>query len=573
MTAIQKLSFVNTSLGLLLLACTLHSFVQSDTGSRRSQSQGPEEPTHGLCEPITIPLCKGIGYNQTFMPNMLGHETQTDAGLEVTTYHPLVKINCSPQLSLFLCALYLPVCTILVEPVPPCRSVCIAARDGCSDLMKRFGHNWPEHMACEKFPDTPELCVGPERTSSEEDDLESPKIELPRTIPDFGQEHTTRPPSPIRKIPNACPNTWKMERKRKYQLIFSKDDVLKDCGLPCHEVMFDRQQEEFARYWIGGWAILCFISTLFTVLTYLIDMRRFRYPERPIIFISGCYLVISLCYVVGFALEDKASCVTADGGASVITQGTKHEGCTILFMLTYFFTMASSIWWVILTLTWVLAAGLKWGHEAIESNSQYFHLAAWAVPAIKTITVIALGSIDGDVLSGICFTGLSDRTSLIGYIIAPLVAYLTLGTIFLVAGFISLFNIRNVIKHSGTKTNKLEKLMVRIGIFSVLYTVPAIIVIACNLYELLNRDQWLEQFRSEACKTPGSEGFIPCPVGSQRGGRPDFTSFIFKYLGYLIVGITSGFWIWSNKTMSSWASVFRKICCCCCRMAPREAAV
>lgn len=175
-----------------------------------------------------------------------------------------------------------------------------------------------------------------------------------------------------------------------------------------------------------------------------------------------------------------------------------------------------------------------------------------------------------------CFTGLSNNISLIGYIIAPLVAYLTLGTIFLVAGFISLFNIRNVIKHSGTKTNKLEKLMVRIGIFSVLYTVPAIIVIACNLYELFNRDSWLQKFKVEACLAEDSRDYIACPVNGKallQSSGPDFTSFIFKYLGYLIVGITSGFWIWSNKTMSSWASLFRRICCCCCDTQPREAAV
>lgn len=392
---------------VLVLTICSQTFVCSQSESRRNARQGPQEIAHGLCEPIKIPLCKEIGYNTTFMPNMLGHETQTDAGLEVTTYHPLVKINCSPQLRLFLCALYIPVCTILEEPVPPCRSVCIAARDGCSSLMQRFGHEWPEHMACDRFPDSSELCVGPNKTTSSpssSDDqpprpqpviIPPPVVEEPATS--FG---VSQVPTPEQTIPDACPVTWKMNKKRKYNLTFSKEDQLANCGLPCNGVLFDQQQEEFARYWIGGWAILCFISTLFTVLTYLIDMRRFRYPERPIIFISGCYLVISLCYVVGFILEDKASCLKADGGALVVTQGTKHEGCTILFMLTYFFTMASSIWWVILTLTWVLAAGLKWGHEAIESNSQYFHLAAWAVPAIKTIVIIALGSIDGDVLSG-----------------------------------------------------------------------------------------------------------------------------------------------------------------------------
>ena len=42
----------------------------------------------------------------------------------------------------------------------------------------------------------------------------------------------------------------------------------------------------------------------------------------------------------------------------------------------------------------------------------------------------------------------------------------------------------------ATNVNKLEKLMVRIGVFSVLYTVPALCVIACNVYEYLNHQQW-----------------------------------------------------------------------------------
>lgn len=177
---------------------------------------------------------------------------------------------------------------------------------------------------------------------------------------------------------------------------------------------------------------------------------------------------------------------------------------------------------------------------------------------------------------GVCFTGLSDRTSLIGYIIAPQVVYLTLGTIFLIAGFISLFNIRTVIKHSGTKTNKLEKLMIRIGIFSVLYTVPAITVIACNVYELLNRDTWLQKFRAHRCQEDAFRGAVSCPpdtVELLHSKGPDFAWFVLKYLGYLIVGITSGFWIWSNKTMSSWGSVLRHLCCCCFGRQPREAAV
>uniref|UniRef100_A0A1I7X3C1 FZ domain-containing protein n=1 Tax=Heterorhabditis bacteriophora TaxID=37862 RepID=A0A1I7X3C1_HETBA len=45
------------------------------------------------CEPITIPLCKGIGYNMTSYPNSYGHEKQEEAGLEVHQFFPLVETD------------------------------------------------------------------------------------------------------------------------------------------------------------------------------------------------------------------------------------------------------------------------------------------------------------------------------------------------------------------------------------------------------------------------------------------------------------------------------------------------
>ena len=54
-----------------------------------------------------------------------------------------------------------------------------------------------------------------------------------------------------------------------------------------------------------------------------------------------------------------------------------------------------------LTVTWFLAAGLKWGNEAIEQKSPYFHGVAWAVPAVQTLVVLLRFRIEGDVLSGV----------------------------------------------------------------------------------------------------------------------------------------------------------------------------
>ena len=81
---------------------------------------------------------------------------------------------------------------------------------------------------------------------------------------------------------------------------------------------------------------------------------------------------------------------------SPITQGVQNQVCTIMFMVVYMFTMAAAIWWVILTLAWFLMAGLKWSHEAVENYSAWFHVAAWAVPAVKSIVVLATESVEGE---------------------------------------------------------------------------------------------------------------------------------------------------------------------------------
>ena len=57
--------------------------------------------------------------------------------------------------------------------------------------------------------------------------------------------------------------------------------------------------------------------------------------------------------------------------------------------------MAASIWWVVLTLSWFLIAGLKWSNEAVENYAAWFHVAAWAVPAVKTIVILATENVEG----------------------------------------------------------------------------------------------------------------------------------------------------------------------------------
>ncbi|XP_010115660.1 PREDICTED: frizzled-9 [Chlamydotis macqueenii] len=98
---------------------------------------------------------------------------------------------------------------------------------------------------------------------------------------------------------------------------------------------------------------------------------------------------------------------------------------------------------------------------------------------MKTIVILTMRKVAGDELTGLCYVGSMDVSALTGFVLIPLSCYLVIGTSFILTGFVALFHIRKIMKTGGTNTEKLEKLMVKIGVFSILYTVPATCVIVC----------------------------------------------------------------------------------------------
>lgn len=150
----------NASLGLVALATLLAPGLSQVMSSNASDPHSVA--SRGRCEPITIPLCLNLRYNETIMPNSLNHQTQEEAALEVHQYWPLIEIKCSADLRFFLCSVYAPVCTVLESPIPPCRSLCVSAREGCEHLMNQYGFKWPEPLECDKFPEagsSETLCI------------------------------------------------------------------------------------------------------------------------------------------------------------------------------------------------------------------------------------------------------------------------------------------------------------------------------------------------------------------------------------------------------------------------------
>ncbi|XP_051552091.1 frizzled-9-like [Myxocyprinus asiaticus] len=495
------------------------------------------------CEPITIPMCQGIGYNMTRMPNFIKYESQEEARIKLNEFAPLIEYGCDVHLRFFLCSLYVPMCADQVSTtIPACRPMCEQARQRCSPIMEQFSFGWPDSLDCSKLPtnnDPNALCIeAPENDTQHE----SKKGEGMLPVPPRSRQ-------PAAGSGRSTSSSRSCDNPEKFQYVEKSETCAPRCT-PMVDVYWSRQDKDFAFIWMVVWSTLCFISTAFTVLTFLLDPQRFKYPERPIIFLSMCYNVYSVAFIIRLVSgAENIACDRENGELYIIQEGLESTGCTIVFLFLYYFGMASSIWWVILTLTWFLAAGRKWGHEAIEAHSSYFHMAAWGIPAVKTIVILTMRKVAGDELTGLCYVGSMDINALTGFVLIPLSCYLIAGTSFILTGFVALFHIRKIMKTGGTNTEKLEKLMVKIGVFSILYTVPATIVIICYFYERLNMEYWKFQALENKCTSFPGRRSEDCSLDSS---VPTVAVFMLKMFMSLVVGITSGVWVWSTKTLQTW---------------------
>uniref|UniRef100_A0A0N5BPC9 Frizzled-4 n=1 Tax=Strongyloides papillosus TaxID=174720 RepID=A0A0N5BPC9_STREA len=498
-----------------------------------------DQTNKNRCVPVTLPICKDIPYNYTFIPNPIFPHDPATLHLQTDHFKPLIRTQCNPHIKFFICSVFSPMCPeALPQAVTSCKSVCQEVKRDCIKIFTEFDIQWPESLDCDKFPEEPALCMKPNPIPMESDHYNH---HAPQK---YGSNKNLETIFSSRLVA-SCPADL---------INLDPADRNASCAFKCNsDIMFSRGQKNESNYFLFVIALVNIVITTFTVLTFLIDKKRFRFPERSIFYIAACYTFYCLPYFLKYvySYEDMGCSFTNGGQLYLIESGVDNRLCAISFIFSYYFSTAGSLWWLTLTLTWYLSAGKKWVPEGIETFTNYLHIFTWGLSSILTMAVLITNKIDASELTGICSVGNLNPFSLLAFVILPKSFVLT-GSLLVILGFSSLCRERDSFKQRGTDTTKLDKLLIKMGLYTLLFIGPMVITLACDFYHYLVLQEWYPA--TIACKMYGGAD----KGGCRRPMRPQHEIYVLNIAMQMVIGISTSIWIISFKTISSWRNF---ICC------------
>nr|CAH8864832.1 unnamed protein product [Trichobilharzia regenti] len=109
--------------------------------------------------------------------------------------------------------------------------------------------------------------------------------------------------------------------------------------------------------WTSVLAGICSLVTTFTLVRYAMNPCDFRPNEKPIVYIALCQLLFALGYGLSLGLgRETVTCGRdLDSGRKIrLQEGLDNAMCAFVFMVQYFFSIASYIWWTMLVFHWAL---------------------------------------------------------------------------------------------------------------------------------------------------------------------------------------------------------------------------
>ena len=110
------------------------------------------EPEAPLCQEVTVPECRQLGFTHTSFPNLFGHTTPAEMAQDMQALSKLVVSQCSDDVLPLICAAYLPKCDPATGLVTePCKETCRRVFKDCKDSMKELNVGKLDLFACRNY--------------------------------------------------------------------------------------------------------------------------------------------------------------------------------------------------------------------------------------------------------------------------------------------------------------------------------------------------------------------------------------------------------------------------------------
>ncbi|XP_024944001.1 protein smoothened isoform X2 [Cephus cinctus] len=338
-------------------------------------------------------------------------------------------------------------------------------------------------------------------------------------------------------------------------------DGVEGCGTQCSDPLFTPDEQKQIHSFIAWAASICLLFNLFTVVTFLIDWRSAnKYPALVIFYINSCFMVSCIGWLAQFNPGSRDIIVCRkDGTLRMSEPSGENLSCVVVFVLVYYSLMAAMVWFVILTYAWHMSfQALGKIQDRIDKKGAYFHLIAWCLPLVLTVTVMAVGEIDGNSVTGICFVGYANHTVRAWFLLGPVMAVLLVGGYFLSRGLITLIRLKISSQEiiSERASSKIRETIVRMGLFSIFTFVAVIVTFYCHIYEFQHSWEWKQSFRDYMiCSiTTKYTDVSECKMKS----RPSVAKLQLHLLSPFFAGVLMSSWVWTGSTIDTWTRFLRR---------------
>ncbi|XP_058062047.1 protein smoothened [Anopheles bellator] len=340
------------------------------------------------------------------------------------------------------------------------------------------------------------------------------------------------------------------------------------CGLQCKDPLYSDHEHRQIHKLIAWGAGMCLTFNIFTLATFAIDWHNAnKYPALVIFYINFCFAMSCLGWLAQFTPGGREDIVCRKDGTLRTAEPSAGENlsCIVVFILVYYFVIAAMVWFVIFMYVWHMSfKAIGKIQDRIDKKGSYFHLIAWSLPLVLTITIMALSEIDGNSIAGICFVGYLNHPIRAGLLLGPVICVLLIGGYFLGRGLLTLIRLRISSKEiiSARASRKIHQTIVRMGICTSYIFVCIVTTVLFHVHEFRHSSSWASALRDYIiCKIGAT--FTDDLSGGAGGGcrvehRPSVAILQLHLICLFGSGIIMSSWVWTNSTLESWSRYFRR---------------